>query len=186
MKARNFTIEKQKHCPYCNVELYRKYVTIDHILPKNKGGLDIENNKIYCCIDCNYAKSDMLPLDFIAYLNGFPIKLEYHSRFRARIKKWLKQTDNKCVFCQEELTEHRSQIVELVPKRYHKLIKFSSSVSTFNQHNKFICCKVCRRKNKNFLPLEYFAKINRLCNCKCLSKKNRESKRHNNVIYERK
>jgi hypothetical protein len=41
-------------CAYCNSE---ENITLDHILPQCKGGLDIKTNVVACCHSCNQSKS---------------------------------------------------------------------------------------------------------------------------------
>lgn len=38
--------------------------SVDHLLPRSKGGLSIPENLIGACFDCNGAKSDMLLEEF--------------------------------------------------------------------------------------------------------------------------
>jgi 5-methylcytosine-specific restriction endonuclease McrA len=40
-------------CAYCNS---KENITLDHILPQCKGGLDIKTNVVACCHSCNQSK----------------------------------------------------------------------------------------------------------------------------------
>ena len=40
-------------CAYCGSD---ENITLDHILPQCKGGLDIKTNVVACCHSCNQAK----------------------------------------------------------------------------------------------------------------------------------
>jgi hypothetical protein len=40
-------------CAYCESE---ENITLDHILPQCKGGLDIKTNVVVCCHSCNQSK----------------------------------------------------------------------------------------------------------------------------------
>ena len=40
-------------CAYCGSE---ENITLDHILPQCKGGLDIKTNVVACCHSCNQSK----------------------------------------------------------------------------------------------------------------------------------
>lgn len=55
LKRDNFT------CQYCgrNVKEDKVKLHVDHIIPRNKGGLDISENLITSCSDCNLGKSDI-------------------------------------------------------------------------------------------------------------------------------
>lgn len=48
----------RNHCQYCNKKLCSSQVTIDHILPKSKGGANSFTNCVVCCHDCNSVKGD--------------------------------------------------------------------------------------------------------------------------------
>jgi len=45
-------------CVYCGS---KKDLTIDHILPKSRGGKNTWNNLITCCLPCNLRKGDKTP-----------------------------------------------------------------------------------------------------------------------------
>jgi 5-methylcytosine-specific restriction endonuclease McrA len=55
-KRDNFT------CQYCgrNVREDKIKLHCDHIIPRNKGGLNIPNNLITSCKECNLGKGDVL------------------------------------------------------------------------------------------------------------------------------
>lgn len=45
-------------CAYCGTVLYeKKDVTVDHIIPKSKGGQTTDDNLVICCKSCNGLKS---------------------------------------------------------------------------------------------------------------------------------
>jgi 5-methylcytosine-specific restriction endonuclease McrA len=41
-------------CAYCGAWAD----TVDHIVPKNRGGTDVESNLVACCRKCNCSKQD--------------------------------------------------------------------------------------------------------------------------------
>ncbi|NBO36560.1 HNH endonuclease, partial [bacterium] len=45
-------------CQYCGIDLCDKTATIDHILPKSKGGGSTWVNMVTSCKDCNLAKGN--------------------------------------------------------------------------------------------------------------------------------
>lgn len=46
-------------CQYCGKEKQR--LTIDHIIPKSRGGTDSWENMVTACVDCNVKKGDRTP-----------------------------------------------------------------------------------------------------------------------------
>jgi hypothetical protein len=73
-------------CAYCEKELCKHTATIDHIIPKHKGGHSTRNNLACCCSSCNNAKSSALPFDWLK--EGHPL---YSEEKVSRIKQWLEQ-----------------------------------------------------------------------------------------------
>ena len=43
----------ENQCAYCGSE---ENITLDHIVPQCKGGLDIKTNVVACCHSCNQSK----------------------------------------------------------------------------------------------------------------------------------
>ena len=43
-------------CAYCGKSLTDNTATIDHILPKSKGGHNVKSNMCCCCSSCNREK----------------------------------------------------------------------------------------------------------------------------------
>jgi len=48
-------------CQYCFKKFDMKILTIDHIVPKSKGGTDWNSNRILACRSCNLKKSSHFP-----------------------------------------------------------------------------------------------------------------------------
>ena len=68
----NIFIRDFNTCQYCgnNAE------SIDHIIPKSKGGLHEWSNVVACCKKCNLVKADKLLNQTILKLKNFPAKPE--------------------------------------------------------------------------------------------------------------
>ena len=76
-------------CQYCGKK--SKSLTIDHVIPKNKGGVDSWENLVSACVKCNLSKADNylkdinMPLlnkpkkpHFLLYMQGY-VNNEYES-----------------------------------------------------------------------------------------------------------
>jgi 5-methylcytosine-specific restriction endonuclease McrA len=61
-KNKRFAIlERDKfRCRYCGSEPGTALLQIDHVMPKNHGGSDDEDNLVTACADCNVGKNDSI------------------------------------------------------------------------------------------------------------------------------
>ena len=55
-------------CYYCEVDLQKNEVTMDHVVPVAKGGKSTKNNVVPCCKSCNNQKKHLGPVDWVFYL----------------------------------------------------------------------------------------------------------------------
>lgn len=56
--SRRGVLRRDAHrCAYCR----RSAATIDHVLPRSRGGPDSWENLVACCVRCNNAKGDRTP-----------------------------------------------------------------------------------------------------------------------------
>lgn len=58
--------ETGRRCIYCGVPLSPRSMTIDHIIPKARGGSDCFSNKTCACPRCNNEKADMTLRQFMS------------------------------------------------------------------------------------------------------------------------
>jgi len=58
---RNIFLRDNYSCAYCKKQLNTEELSIDHILPKSRGGKDTWDNLITACKTCNCAKGDRTP-----------------------------------------------------------------------------------------------------------------------------
>lgn len=58
-RSRIYIRDKFK-CGYCGTKQKEKELTLDHILPKAKGGKNDPDNLVTCCFKCNQIKKDKL------------------------------------------------------------------------------------------------------------------------------
>jgi 5-methylcytosine-specific restriction endonuclease McrA len=49
------------NCQYCHQKFSTNLLSIDHIVPRSKGGLTVWSNCILTCLYCNMAKADYMP-----------------------------------------------------------------------------------------------------------------------------
>ena len=82
--------EQWEHkCAYCESE---ENITLDHITPQCKGGLDIKTNVVACCHSCNQSKGHT-PWQEWYYNQDF-----FTEAKRDAIVKWMKPEENSNLY----------------------------------------------------------------------------------------
>lgn len=66
--------EQAGECVYCHDTMIleigeKRTATIDHVIPRSKGGPNTQDNVVAACSECNEKKGRKLPLNFIAEMN---------------------------------------------------------------------------------------------------------------------
>ena len=64
-------------CQYCSIELDSTTATIDHVLPRCRGGKHEWNNIVTCCLKCNRKKGNKTPHEANMPLNKIPKPLRF-------------------------------------------------------------------------------------------------------------
>lgn len=70
-------------CGYCGIHVSESAMTIDHILPKSRGGKNTWENTVTCCKKCNSKKDDKTPEEARMQLKIKPFAptiVEYYAR----------------------------------------------------------------------------------------------------------
>ena len=67
---RTVIIRDNHTCAYCLVKKHD--MTIDHVIPRSKGGKSTFDNVVCCCKPCNHKKDDRLPSEAGMYLKFKP------------------------------------------------------------------------------------------------------------------
>jgi len=55
-------------CYYCNREVGRSNLTMDHLIPLSRGGKSKKGNIVPACKECNNKKKYLLPIEWQDYL----------------------------------------------------------------------------------------------------------------------
>ena len=82
MSRKNIMIRDKHTCQYCGSK--SSSMTIDHIIPKDRGGIDNWDNLITACQQCNKKKGNLLPEEAKMPLNRQPRKpnrIHYFQQF---------------------------------------------------------------------------------------------------------
>ncbi len=60
---RNLFLRDKNACQYCGKKPGTKELTIDHVLPRSRGGLSTWTNCVLACVPCNRRKANRLPAE---------------------------------------------------------------------------------------------------------------------------
>ena len=60
LSRKNILLRDRNTCQYCGAILSSSEMTLDHVLPRSKGGLSTWENLVACCHDCNRRKGNQL------------------------------------------------------------------------------------------------------------------------------
>lgn len=69
-------------CQYCGVTLASDDLTIEHVLPRSRGGPTSWENCVAACEDCNSRKADRTPGEAGMRLRSLPIRPDWRPRLR--------------------------------------------------------------------------------------------------------
>lgn len=61
-------------CQYCGNRFMTEELTLDHVLPRSRGGRTTWENVVACCVDCNRDKADKTPAEAGLKLRSVPRK----------------------------------------------------------------------------------------------------------------
>lgn len=58
---RGVLMRDRETCQYCGIQPGRTQLTVDHVLPRSRGGLTTWDNVVTACRDCNHRKGGRTP-----------------------------------------------------------------------------------------------------------------------------
>lgn len=80
-------------CQYCGLQPGSEELTIDHVLPRSRGGTSSWENCVLACLECNKRKADRTPNEAHMPLRKEPVRPAWrpmYSRNTVRIESWSK------------------------------------------------------------------------------------------------
>lgn len=95
-KQKSVLKKNKEVCPYC--KKHTSIWEVDHIIPKNKGGLNIDSNLINICYKCNISKSNTDLLEWVEIkgyilddniIRSYYFNLYIHSKILKQVSKYL-------------------------------------------------------------------------------------------------
>jgi 5-methylcytosine-specific restriction endonuclease McrA len=60
LSRKNILLRDRNMCQYCQVVLTAGELTLDHVIPRSRGGLSTWENLVACCHDCNRRKGNQM------------------------------------------------------------------------------------------------------------------------------
>jgi 5-methylcytosine-specific restriction endonuclease McrA len=80
-------------CQYCGCQPGSEELTIDHVLPRSRGGVSSWENCVLACVECNKRKADRTPEQAMMLLHKKPRRPRWRPLYAthgARIDSWSK------------------------------------------------------------------------------------------------
>lgn len=90
---RNVFQRDKMTCQYCGKQPGSEELTIDHVVPRSRGGQSTWTNCVLACIECNARKADRTPDEARMRLRTAPIRPMWkpiYARRMERIESWSK------------------------------------------------------------------------------------------------
>ena len=84
---KNILLRDENRCQYCAQHFREVDLTVDHVIPRSKGGLSKWDNVVAACKPCNQKKRDYLIENSPVKLLRTPRKPSYRSIIKKRIDK---------------------------------------------------------------------------------------------------
>ena len=63
LSRKNILLRDRNSCQYCGAVLGSSELTLDHVVPRSRGGLSTWENLVACCHFCNRRKGNQLPVE---------------------------------------------------------------------------------------------------------------------------
>jgi 5-methylcytosine-specific restriction endonuclease McrA len=77
VSRRTVLARDQFTCQYCGEQLGKSQLTIDHLLPRSRGGKTVWENVVVACGSCNRKKGDQTPDEANMVLRSRPTRPRY-------------------------------------------------------------------------------------------------------------
>jgi 5-methylcytosine-specific restriction endonuclease McrA len=82
VSRRGIVLRDGSKCQYCGLQQAAGSLTMDHVIPKSRGGLSTWENLVASCFSCNNLKGDRTPREAGMTLARQPRQLSIHAKHR--------------------------------------------------------------------------------------------------------
>ena len=84
--SRRNIFERDKNtCQYCGKRLPKSELTLDHVIPRSRGGYDCWENLVLACVACNVRKANRTPDEAAMPLIRLPVKPTWLPQLGSRV-----------------------------------------------------------------------------------------------------
>jgi len=87
---RNIFERDENTCQYCGKKFDRSDLTLDHVVPRSRGGTSTWTNIVLACLKCNMRKGDRLPSEINMRLLRKPVKPAWATRVGVKLGRTYK------------------------------------------------------------------------------------------------
>ena len=91
LSRKNILLRDHNTCQYCGKVFNPSELTLDHVIPKSRGGSSSWDNLVACCKRCNNRKGNLLPEEVGMKLIKRPQSFSLH--VNRQIMRYLGRTD---------------------------------------------------------------------------------------------
>ncbi len=74
-------------CQYCGQQPGSEELTIDHVLPRSRGGVSSWENCVLACVECNKRKADRTPAEARMPLRSVPARPKWQPLYASQLKR---------------------------------------------------------------------------------------------------
>src|SRR5581483_1547087 len=93
LSRKNILLRDRNTCQYCGTVLASAELTLDHVVPRSRGGTSTWENLVACCHPCNRKKGNRLPIEARMKLQREPRSFNLHTS--RHIMRLMGRSDDK-------------------------------------------------------------------------------------------
>ena len=93
LSRKNILLRDRNTCQYCATVLPSSELTLDHVIPRSRGGSSTWENLVACCHECNRRKGNQFPLEAGMKLMREPRAFNLHTS--RHIMRLMGRSDDK-------------------------------------------------------------------------------------------
>src|SRR6266404_2636543 len=93
LSRKNILLRDRNTCQYCAIVLSASDLTLDHVVPRSRGGLSTWENLVACCHSCNRTKGNQLLVETSMKLLREPRAFNLHTS--RHIMRMIGRSDSK-------------------------------------------------------------------------------------------